>query len=448
MLEHLERNNKIVRGFISQYSKNKRPIEVSFRDLLPELSKIDRHTHLIHSYPAKLLAHIPNLFVNNSILSKEDDHVLDPFCGTGTVLLESVLYNRRALGADANPLARMIAKAKTRKLSGTRLQKELSSVLSRARNYKKVTLPEFPNRNYWFSEQTQTQLAKIHSAIAKIKNEDVRIFFLVNFSNCLRKVSYADPRVSVPVKINKNRFDPKDDRHEKIKSRLADLQRIDVFEKFESICIDNIERIKKLKIEAGRATIISDDARKLTTEIGGKKRLRKNSVQLIITSPPYAGAQKYIRASSLSLGWLGIAKNGELKNLENESIGRESFLASAKILTSTAIPEADRLIKQIYNINKTRATIIATYLNEMKVALNESYRVLKKSGYLVIIIGNNMVCNKEFNTQEYLTYYLKSLGLELKFKLIDDIKSYGLMTKRNKTADIISREWILAFRKK
>lgn len=446
-MEHLERNNKIVREFITRYSKNKRPIEVSFRDLLPELSKIDRHTHLIHSYPAKLLAHIPSLFVNNSILSKEHDYVLDPFCGTGTVLLESILYNRRALGADANPLAQMIAKAKTRKLSGATLQAQLCSVLKKAKNYKQARLPYFPNRDYWFSEQTQIQLAKIYSAIVKIKNENVRIFFLVNFSNCLRKVSYADPRVSVPVRINKNRFDVKDDRHRKIKIRLAELQKVDVFEKFELICIDNIERIKKLRIETGSAAIISDDARKLTTKIGGKKRLRKNSVQLIITSPPYAGAQKYIRASSLSLGWLGIAKNGQLKKLENESIGRESFLAAEKTLITTAIPEADKLIKQVYEMNKTRATIIATYLNEMKAALNESYRVLKKDGYLIMIIGNNMVCNREFNTQKYLTYYLESLGLQLKFKLIDDIKSYGLMTKRNKTADIISREWILAFKK-
>ncbi|NOS94389.1 MAG: hypothetical protein HOP30_20945, partial [Cyclobacteriaceae bacterium] len=148
------------------------------------------------------------------------------------------------------------------------------------------------------------------------------------------------------------------------------------------------------------------------------------------------------------LGWLGIAKNGQLKKLDNESIGRESFLAKEKTPTKTGIPEADNLIKKIYEINETRATIVSTYLNEMKVALSESYRVLKKNGYLVLIVGNNVVCNKEFNTQKYFTHYLKGLGLELKFKLIDDIRSYGLMTKRNKTADIISREWILAFQKK
>lgn len=59
----------------------------------------------------------------------------------------------------------------------------------------------------------------------------------------------------------------------------------------------------------------------------------------------------------------------------------------------------------------------------MKESLAEAQRVLKTNGYLILIVGNNKVCNKEFNTQKYLTHYLKSLGLELKFKLIDDIRS-------------------------
>ena len=66
---------------------------------------------------------------------------------------------------------------------------------------------------------------------------------------------------------------------------------------------------------------------------------------------------------------------------------------------------------------------------------------------MVIVIGNNTVCKRQFDTQNYLTTYLQSQGLNLQFKLIDDIKSYGLMTKRNKTADKISREWILVFKK-
>ena len=83
----------------------------------------------------------------------------------------------------------------------------------------------------------------------------------------------------------------------------------------------------------------------------------------------------------------------------------------------------------------------------MKIALDESCRVLKVGGYMVIVIGNNTVCGQNFDTQDYLTTYLDSKGMRLQFKLIDDIKSYGLMTKRNKTADMITREWVLVFKK-
>ena len=94
-----------------------------------------------------------------------------------------------------------------------------------------------------------------------------------------------------------------------------------------------------------------------------------------------------------------------------------------------------------------RAFLAANYLNEMKEALDESCRVLKKSGYLVIVIGNNTVCGRSFDTQLYFTSYLESKGLNVRLKLIDDIKSYGLMTKRNRTASLITREWILVFNK-
>ena len=94
-----------------------------------------------------------------------------------------------------------------------------------------------------------------------------------------------------------------------------------------------------------------------------------------------------------------------------------------------------------------RAFLAANYVNEMKVALDESIRVLRPNGYMVIVIGNNTVCKRRFDTQDYLTTYIETKGLQLVFKLIDDIKSYGLMTKRNKTASTISCEWVLVFRK-
>ena len=83
----------------------------------------------------------------------------------------------------------------------------------------------------------------------------------------------------------------------------------------------------------------------------------------------------------------------------------------------------------------------------MPAQITEAVRTLKSNGFLILIVGNNHVCGKEFRTQEYLSAICQQLGLEVVFKLIDDIRSYGLMTKRNKTASIITREWILVFRK-
>lgn len=443
-------NDKLIKSYIEQYKLTNEPIEVSFKDKLKHLNNNDRYTHLIHSYPAKLLMHIPYFFLNNSIFSKGGDYVLDPFCGTGTVLLESVIAGRKGLGADANPLARLIAEVKTEIHDNNELKQYLKKIIQRSKNYNTYKIPDVVNIDLWFPKKTQENLARLLKSIKGIRNQKVQSFFLVCFSNCVKKVSYADPRVSVPVRLNPERFKNNAHKYEEIKKYIRGINAMDVFEKFETISLCNIERFNALSKHTNLkygARIISNDARKLTANINSTKKLKAGSVQLIITSPPYAGAQKYIRSSSLNLGWTEMADAFELLKLDKKNIGRENFRFNELEIKSTGIKKADELINQVKSIDLVRAKIISQYLIEMESAINESVRVLKKGGYFVLIVGNNKVCSKEFNTQEYLTEVIKRNKLKLVFKLIDDIKSYGLMTKRNKTADIISREWVLVFKK-
>jgi DNA modification methylase len=444
------RNDLIIKKFIEDFSINRKPIEVSFRQLLPEIKNIDRYTHLIHSYPAKLLVHIPYFFLNNSFFSTKGDYVLDPFCGSGTILLESILAERNSYGADSNPLARLISEVKVTRLDASKLASVSNKIIREAKKIRKAFIPDVVNRNYWFSQNSILQLSKLLTAINRTENEPIRKFMLVSFSNCVKKVSYADQRVSVPVKLNPDRYGNGSKENNIISERLFQLEIIDIYKKFSAIVAENIERFKELEkahIGKYKAELISTDARVLSSGIGKRTRLKDNSIQLVITSPPYAGAQKYIRASSLNLGWTKLAEVEELFYLDRISIGRENYRKSELKISDTGIENADNLIKTIFEINPTRATIVCNYLLEMKVALNEAIRVLKENGSLILIVGNNKVCNQEFNTQEYFTEYLIRKGLKLQCKLIDDIKSYGLMTKRNKTADIISREWILIFKK-
>ena len=431
-----------LKGYYQSFQKNGEPISVNFRSLVPELKKPERYTHLIHSYPAKLLVNIPYFFFATDVLCPANGTVLDPFCGTGTVLLEAALSGRNALGADANPLAELITGGKTVFIPKEVLQETLRIILDKAKKYRRTI--EHPDAiAVWYSASSLRQLSNLQRAISEIEDERQKTFFELCFSGVARKVSFADPSISVPVHWNPERFSSNPQKKEEVRKKLEMLQTVKVYVKFETVCKANIDRVESLRgkiADSVSTRIISKDARQLG--------LADNSVDMILTSPPYAGAQKYIRASWLNLYWLNRVKIEDIRELKTHNIGREDYRKEEVYEAYTGIKPADGVLKELYESGYTyRAFLTANYLNEMKEALDESCRVLRPDGYMVIVIGNNTVCKRQFDTQDYLTSYLVSKGMKLQYKLIDDIKSYGLMTKRNKTADTISREWILVFKK-
>ena len=433
---------KTLVDYYQSFQHDGNPIPVNFRAMAPELNKSERFTHLIHSYPAKLLPQIPYIFLSTDMLCPKTGSVLDPFCGTGTVLLEAVLSGRNACGADANPLAKLITNVKTNYILPHELSQTLYVVIEQAKRYRQASsIPD--TVAVWYSPSSLPQLVNLQRAISQIEDEKQKAFFELCFSSVARKVSYADPSISVPVHWNPERFSANPKRMAEVRGKLEALHTVNVYDKFEAVCRANIERVESLegRIDDGVvARVISDDARCLPLE--------DNSIDLILTSPPYAGAQKYIRASWLNLYWLKCVTLENIRELKTHNIGREDYHRAEVFESYTGIEPADEVLSELYGDGMTqRAFIVANYLNEMKTALDESIRVLKPEAYMVMVIGNNTVCKRSFDTQHYLTHYLISKGMKLQYKLIDDIKSYGLMTKRNKTANTITREWIMVFRK-
>ena len=421
-------------AFINNYQRRRRAIPVSFRKLVPWLKVGERATHYIHPYPAKLLPHIAHFFLAARSLCKAHGLVLDPFGGSGTVALESCLSGRTATYADTNPLARLIAETKICTPGNLDFDSALASLKSRFQRSRTRCHPAVVNLEKWFRPEVVLSLSRLKAAIEWERSADTRRLFQVTFSATVRRVSNADPRLSVPVLA---------------KGRLSVKRSENVWQCFCSQYSANVKRIRDLVALVPTQpsfSIAGPDARHLASDAGGF--LMPNSVDLIITSPPYAGAQKYIRASSLSLGWLSIAQDGELKPLENISIGRE-HLPKAYVDASpmTSVSAANRVIARVRKRNPTRAAICATYLNEMEAVLKQLQIVLKPGGRLVLVIGNNEVCGEPFLSSQYLCSMLLALGFSLDVKMVDEIKSRGLMTKRNKTASVITREWVLLFHK-
>lgn len=428
-----------LKEMLDQYRSSAETQTLSFRKLISWIKVGERATHYIHPYPAKLLPQIAHFFLAAKEYFGSELHVLDPFGGSGTVALETILSGNKAYYADANPLARYIAKVKTKKIDTTQLRTELVLIEQRYKRSRACKKPDVVNLNKWFSAKSINHLVRLKSSIDGCENTDIRDFYLVAFSAVSRKVSNADPRLSVPV-VRKN-IDPE--------------KNINVFDVFLQQSEANISRMHEFNRLSANPSLVQDvgfDARDLKSPRAWGKSLnqplRPKSIDLIITSPPYAGAQKYIRASSLSLGWLGLVESGKLKSLENQNIGREHLPKSVWDNTiSTSVGAANDVLDRVRKINPLRAAIAATYLNEMDQCFKEMSRVLTDNGHLILVIGNNEVCGEKFLSSEYLISIAKKYDLDPILKAVDEIKSRGLMTKRNKTAGIISLEWVIMFRK-
>lgn len=451
----------------SQYQKANHPIVFNFRDFCSAwkwAKRSDVFTHYIHKYPAKLIPYIPIFFLSSKMCG-ENDVVLDPFAGSGTVLLESIAhphYKRNCMGIEINPLARLIAKVKTTPLDSNELQQKKEELFSNLKR-KDITpiIPEYDNLSLWFSKNAQNKLGKLRACIDKLKEGDCKDFFFACFSSIIRKVSLADPNIPPPVILKIKNYKKTSARHDEMKDFLKRNKRPNVNKLFKQCVEDNEKRVKSLSeiedIAQGKvkARIVWDDSRdpkigKLTAkgsiEKRGARALNKNSIGLIITSPPYITAQKYVRTTKLELLWLGLADSKYLRELDKKTIGSERVTVDEEI-KPTNIEAIDNLCNKIKDVSKERAVMVNRYFNDMALVMKNSHRMLKKDREMILIVGNNKVCGFDVNTHDMLAEIGESVGFKRELVIKDRIRSRGMITRRHKNGGLIEDEYIVVLRK-
>lgn len=427
--------------FLSEYVRSGGlTIEVSFRELVPWVHGGSRASHYLHSYPAKLLPQIAHFFLANAILCPPGGAVLDPFSGSGTVALETILSGRDAYYCDVNPFARFLTKGKTTALSKSEVECAMKQVQDAyAKNHLlKTPTPDVVNLAYWYNQTTSKNLSRLKAAVSKVSSEDAQHFLSICFSSVAKKLSRANPRFSVPVRLKKD-GEPVD--------IVANSEQVwDSFEKTVSKAKQKVSDLLKSP-SLGKATLVSDNVLNLGTNWPTEGR-RCGEMDLIITSPPYAGAQKYVRATSLSMGWLDQVRASELTTIEKQTLGREHLPKKAiHNLEPTTISAADELILSIASENPTRAAIASVFLNEMRCAAVQAMSALKVGGYAVVVMADNTICGRSFPTTSYTAEMFRRAGGVQVLQLNDKIVSRSLQTKRASTSSSISHEKIIVFKK-
>lgn len=455
---------------IREYHQNPGGVEVQFRQLCsdwPWAKRSDAYTHLFHRYPAKMLPYIPIFFLSSLRYARRGEPVLDVFAGTGTVLLESIVHPflpRSAYGIELNPLARLIAKVKTTLVNPDDTWRNFGEVVAKAKHASECKVPEFPGLNYWFPPHVQDALGKLAWAIDQADLDDnIRDFLLVCMSSTIRKCSYADPHIPVPVRLKLDESAPDSTRKMFVKGWLQNVEDVDLFGVFLDIAAKNLNSMRKLSsVKAvanhrAEAAIIGDDARQIRyIPMGPRAKLEKDKaepipdecVSLVITSPPYGSAQKYTRSTKLEMLWLGLADAKAIEALDKLSIGTERvYHEEYQQLRRTGYQAIDKVLEQVYQMSPYRAGLASAYFRDMDQVLHEVKRILKPDGTLILVVGNNTAAGKPIPNHQFLALMAEKIGFRKELVLRDPVRSRGMITKRHETAGMISDDWVLVLRK-
>jgi len=326
------------------------------------------HVHGFHAYPARMHPVTAKRLVES--LTPIGATVLDPFCGSGTVVVEAALLGRRALGSDLNPLAVRLARLKITPAVEAYRQDFLDAVTrvtelaTERRKTRAGASHRYPRADTTtFDAHVLLELDSLTVGIDQEPEPRIRGDLLLVLSSILVKMSRRAA----------------DTAQREAPTRIAAGYPTRLFQRRAEDLMQRAAEIEPRLRVAPPAGIEEDDARTLA-------RFTSASVDLVLTSPPYAGVYDYLEHHALRLRWLGLDE----RRFADGELG-----ARRRISSERAPAAAERFRKE------TRDMLAAMA------------RVLRSSGKAVLLVADGLVARRALRIDELLRTLAPELGLEV-----------------------------------
>ena len=380
-------------------------------------------SHNLHAFPAKFPPQLPHKFIQE--LTTPGELVLDPMAGSGTTILEALLTGRRTIGFDIDPLAISMIGVKTSPVDNEQVRAVGAKVLAAARHMLETQHDRLETAlidrwdakthqfvMYWFARETCLELLALVDAINQITNTAIRAYLTLVFSATIitksggvslaLDLAHTRPHRAKIVKDRGGQIILQSDTSRVSPKRLKILTKtlrspLAEFEK-------RLQHNTRAQIPAGlgRPLIAPADAQCLP--------LASDSVDLIVTSPPYASnAIDYMRAHKFSLVWMGYPID-ELSDRRRAYIGGEAIDEDR---LEALPPSVAHVVKTVAEQDAAKGRVLHRYYSEMTRTLSEMYRVLKPGKAAIVVVGSSTMRGRDTETDVCLSAIGRAAGFDV-----------------------------------
>lgn len=333
-----------------------------------------RNSNAFVHYPAVMVAPMQACLLKEIItLDSSVREILDPFCGSGTALVEGRNLNLNVKGFDINPLAVLLTRVQLEGVSESKIVRSIDLLFSQISLLIGNVKPySFKNINKWFNQDVIVSLSVIRESIRLEKDDRIRRFFWCCFAETVRK--FCNSRTST------------------FKLHVKPIEQIEKTVDSSISFFKNhvLNSYRKLIYEpSNEISVLSGDSKKLLDCIPDE------SIDLIYTSPPYGDNQStvtYGQYSILPLLWIDDEDLmiWDKKIFDNFSVIDSSSLGGRINFSEKTEEKYSPFVGQI---SKKKQKKVFSFLEDYEIVFNLMSKKIKRDKLLVLTLGNRRVDN-------------------------------------------------------
>ncbi len=384
-------------------------------------------THGFHNYPAMMVGPVAKYCINKYL--KSSQYIIDPFVGSGSVLVEASLSGRKSIGIDLNPLAVLISSVKTKILDYNKLTNykiELEEMIDYyTNNYDEIDTDNplninLHNQEFWFKPHVFNELSQILYCINNLyMDQPYRDFFIVILSETIREASNTRNGEFKLYRMTKDKLDSWNPNPFKLFINKMERNYSNYKKYLEVLPSNHVEP----EVRFGDSRFISN--------------LKDKNIDGVLTSPPYGDSRTtvaYGQFSRLSSDFLNLGKDKIIpQQIDSHLLGGSRSKKNELTLQDIGSKILDKTHDIISNKDEKRAREVHRFYQGYYEVIEALSDILNDKSEICYVVGNRTVKSTYIETDKITKEIFEQFGYRHTGTYIRDIPNKRMPSKNSPT---------------